>query len=218
MDFLEFIKARKSIRHFSAEVPSHKVIMECLEAASWAPNPTSQQPWKFIVLTGEALKTVCRTITENFIAAKKAERSAPVVSSQTAQIFKERKERFFNEMVSFLNEQGVDLQAAGSGNFSFHHAPIGIMFATYPCKDYNFLKAAVAAMENFMLAATARGLGTCWMNAVSICQDYIKEALNLPEEMILVDGIAVGYPVSDSALNRIPRRRFPIEKVTEWRA
>jgi len=31
------------------------MIEQCLEAASWAPNPTSQQPWKFIVITNKAI-------------------------------------------------------------------------------------------------------------------------------------------------------------------
>ena len=52
------------------------------------------------------------------------------------------------------------------------------------------------------------------MNAVSICQDYIKEALKLSPELILVDGVAVGYPVADAPLNRIPRHRLPVEEVT----
>lgn len=65
MDIMTHIKARKSIRHFTADVPSRKLILECLEGASWAPNPTSQQPWKFIVLTDASLKTVCQVIEEN---------------------------------------------------------------------------------------------------------------------------------------------------------
>jgi nitroreductase len=71
-------------------------------------------------------------------------------------------------------------------------------------------------MENFLLAATAKGLGTCWMNAVSICQDYIKTSLNLPSELILVDGVAVGYPGEDSPLNHLPRERLPITDLIDW--
>jgi nitroreductase len=111
----------------------------------------------------------------------------------------------------------VDLQAIGKGNFVFHNAPMGIIFATYPCRDQNFLKSTVAAMQTFMLAAASRGIGTCWMNAVSICQDYIKNALNLAPDLILVDGIAVGYPVQNSPLNQLPRHRLPVEEVTEFR-
>jgi nitroreductase len=218
MDILTLIKERKSIRHFSSNVPSRSLILECLEAASWAPNPTSQQPWKFIVLTGAALKNVCKVIEDNFAeaAAKMAEHPAPALSEKMARIFKERKEQNFAEMLTFLKEKGADLQAIGKGNFVFHNAPLGIIFATYPCRDQNFLKSTVATMQTFMLAAAARGLGTCWMNAVSICQDYIKTALNLSPDLILVDGVAVGYPVENSALNQLPRHRLPVEEVTEF--
>ena len=187
MDALTLIKGRKSIRHFSAEVPSRALILECLEAASWAPNPTSQQPWKFIVLADGALKTVCQVIEENFAAAAAAMAAhpAPALSENMARIFKARKDHNFSEMLTFLKEKDVDMQAIGKGNFVFHNAPLGIIFATYPCRDQNFLKSTVAAMQTFMLAAAARGLGTCWMNAVSICQDYIKNALNLASDLLL---------------------------------
>ena len=218
MDALTLIKGRKSIRHFSAEVPSRALILECLEAASWAPNPTSQQPWKFIVLADAALKTVCQVIEENFAAAAAAMAAhpAPALSENMARIFKARKDHNFSEMLTFLKEKDVDMQAIGKGNFVFHNAPLGIIFATYPCRDQNFLKSTVAAMQTFMLAAAARGLGTCWMNAVSICQDYIKNALNLASDLILVDGIAVGYPLQNSPLNQLPRHRLPVEEVTEF--
>ena len=67
-----------------------------------------------------------------------------------------------------------------------------------------------------MLTATARGLGTCWSNAVSICQDAIKKSLNLHESLILVDGVSVGYPVADEPVNKIPRHRLEVEEVTIW--
>jgi len=218
MDLIEIIKQRKSIRHFSPEQPSREVLHECLEAAAWAPNPTTQQPWQFIVLTGDTLKEVVAVIEKNFSLAqqKKNQEPLPPISAETRSLLEERKSRSFQEMVSFLKDKAVDMQAVGRGNFCFHHAPVGIIFATYLWKDQNFYKSTVAALENFLIAATAKGLGTCWMNAVSICQEYIKEALKLPQELIFIDGVAVGYPVDDSPLNQIPRSRLPVHEVTLW--
>lgn len=219
MDLIELIKKRKSIRHFTSEPPSRAVLLECLEAAAWAPNPTTQQPWKFIVLSGDALQEVTAVIEKSFPQAqhqKKSQDPLPPIAAETLKLLEERKSRTFQEMVSFLKDKAVDMQAVGRGNFCFHHAPVGIIFATYPCRDMNFYKSAVAALENFLIAATAKGLGTCWMNAVSICQEYIKEALKLPPELIFIDGVAVGYPVDDSPLNQIPRSRLPVHEVTLW--
>ena len=218
MDTFACIKSRQSIRHFAPEEPSRAVLLDCLEAAAWAPNPTTQQPWRFIVLTGNTLKKVSEIIKHNFSLAQQHNnaRVMPEISAATRSLLEERKSRSFGEMIAFLKANGIDMQSLGHGNFCFHNAPVGIIFATYPCKDQNFFKSTVAAMENFLLAATAQGLGTCWMNAVSICQDYIKEELKLPAELILVDGVAIGYPVPDSPLNRLPRSRLPVNDVTLW--
>jgi nitroreductase len=218
MDIIETITKRKSIRHYTSDKPSKEVIMQCLEAASWAPNPTSQQPWKFIVLTGAKLKKTIRAIEENYAQAYqlKEQNPEPPMSEQTARIINDRKEKTFQQMISLLIEKGMDMDEVGKGNFTFHNAPVGVIFATYPCKDQNFFKSTVAAMQNFLLAATSKGLGTCWMNAVSICQEHIKKVLNLSAELILVDGVAVGYADDNSPINQLPRERLPVSQVTEW--
>ncbi len=55
------------------------------------------------------------------------------------------------------------------------------------------------------------------MNAVSICQKPIKEILGLDPDLLLVDGVAVGYPVIESPLNQFKRTRLPLDQVIEWR-
>lgn len=219
MDLVELIRKRRSIRAFTPRVPSKELILECLEAAAWAPNPTSQQPWRFIVLTGGALALACRVIKEHFsdaAAAMPAEPPVPVTEASAAMLLQRKKENF-GAMMAHLKAGGFDMQAAAEGNFTFHGAPVGIIVCSYPCKDQNYLKSCVAAMENFLLAAAARGLGTCWMNAVSICRDAIRPELALSDELIPVDGIAVGYPDPGSPMNSLPRGRLPIEQVTDWR-
>ncbi len=218
MNVSEACRQRKSIRAFTEKVPERSVILQCLEAACWAPNPTSQQPWKFIVLAGTSLQAVCAAIEESFAGAQagRAQQKAPALSDEIAALLDARKQENFNEMIAYLKQHRVDMQAIGQGNFNFHRAPMAIIFGTYPCRDQNYLKSTVAAMENFMLAAAAQGLGTCWANAVSICQDAVKQRLDLHPDLILVDGIAVGYPQKEAALNSVPRHRLPVDEVTSW--
>jgi hypothetical protein len=143
--------------------------------------------------------------------------SEPRISPEVLGLLDERREETLSMMITDLSAQDVDLQTVGNGNFNFYYAPMAVLFVTYPEKLHSRLKAAAAALENFMLAATARGLGTCWMNAVSICQEPIKATLGLDPDLILVDGVAVGYPVIDSPLNQFKRMRLPGEQFIEWR-
>jgi len=219
MDSIEFIKSRKSFRQFKPEVPPREIIMECLDAAVWAPSPGNQQSSKFIVLTGSSLKQVCETIETHYSECMDALEKIPEpsISPETLSALDDRKEETLRMMISDLSEHDIDLQKVGNGNFNFYYAPMAVLFATYPEKLHSRLKAAAAALENFMLAAIAHGLGTCWMNAVSICQEPIKDTLGIDPDLLLVDGVAVGYPVVDSPLNQFKRMRLPREEFVEWR-
>ena len=220
MNTIEACRRRKSVRSFSDVIPEKSVILECLEAASWAPNPTSQQPWKFIVLTGDSLQKVCAAVAEQYATAQaeRAQVSPPVLSDSIAALLENRRQENFNAMIEHLQRHQVDMRSVGEGNFNFHRAPMAVLFGTYPCKDFNYLKSTVAAMQNFMLAACEAGLGTCWMNAVSICQNAIKKILDLHPDLILVDGVAVGHPVNDAPINNLPRQRLSIYDVLSWLA
>lgn len=48
------------------------------------------------------------------------------------------------------------------------------------------------AMQNMVLAATAQGLGTCWIG--SFDEGSVKEAVGVPEHMAVVAMLSVGYP------------------------
>jgi nitroreductase len=68
-----------------------------------------------------------------------------------------------------------------------------------------------AAVENILLAATALGLGSCWlgMHPRPDRIDNIRTLFSLPENIIPMCGIALGWP----AENPEPRTRYNPERV-----
>lgn len=103
--------------------------------------------------------------------------------------------------------------------------PNGKMLATAPaglvvCGDLErahdgslsyLLQDCSAAIENLLLAAQALGLGACWLG-VHPRPDriaFIRETLELPENVLPVCAIALGYP----AETREPRTRYRDEYV-----
>ena len=109
MDIIDLMKKRKSIRHFKPEQPPQQMILDCLEAAAWAPNPTSQQPWKFIVLTGSTLKKVTTAIEENFAAAFQEKEALPpsTFKRRNREILQQRKDKAFQQMIATPQGKGV---------------------------------------------------------------------------------------------------------------
>ena len=56
IDFLKFLKERRSIRtYLDKEIPNDKIEM-ILEAGRWTPSASNKQPWEFIVIKDKEFK------------------------------------------------------------------------------------------------------------------------------------------------------------------
>ena len=58
------IKARRSTRRFIKKNIPEEDLHALLEAASWAPSEHNEQPWRFVVVCGDARKEVVRALKE----------------------------------------------------------------------------------------------------------------------------------------------------------
>ncbi len=65
------------------------------------------------------------------------------------------------------------------------------------------------ALENMVIAATAEGLGTCWVG--SFDEAKVKALLNVPENFAIVAILAVGYPKDPE--RRMPRIRKELSEI-----
>jgi len=72
------------------------------------------------------------------------------------------------------------------------------------------------ALENMVLAATAEGLGTCWIGGFR--EDEIRRLLEIPEDFKIVALISVGYPREKpefgARLLRLLRPRKGLQEIT----
>ena len=57
MDFNKLIITRQSVRRYAATAVEPEKLNKCLEAARLAPSASNSQPWKFIVVDQEPLRT-----------------------------------------------------------------------------------------------------------------------------------------------------------------
>jgi len=73
------------------------------------------------------------------------------------------------------------------------------------------LQDTAAAVQNLLLAATAKGLGTCWVGAFD--EGRVAELLGLPRGLRPVALIPVGRPAESPR----PRPRRPLSELIEYR-
>ena len=57
MDVLEAIKERRSVRKYEPKTVPEEELTQILEAGRWAPSASNAQPWKFIVVRDEKVKS-----------------------------------------------------------------------------------------------------------------------------------------------------------------
>ena len=212
MDILDVMRQRRSIRVFDRRMPPRELIVQCLEAATWAPSATNQQPWEFIVLTGSVLEAVNAITEEKFFERMQTANAF----GEPPEPLKTRQQEVLSTMVATAEKADINPNEIFEKSLRFFDAPVAVYFVSYKGTDNQYLLSTAAALENFLLAAHARGLGTCWLTVTVICAEDIKKHLGIPADRELLGGVAVGYPADGAPLNCFLRNRASVDEVTRW--
>jgi nitroreductase len=167
MELLEAIAGRRSVREYTDEPVDDAVLRALIDAAIKAPSAINQQPWAFVVVNDPTLLTRISDQAKAYLL--KASLGAPAHP--------------FREM---LNDPKFHI---------FYHAPVLVVIAAAEPTDWAVEDCALAA-ENLMLAAYAKGLGTCW---IGFAQHWLatadgKAALGVPPTYAPIAPIIVGHP------------------------
>ncbi len=209
MKALEVLRTRKSVRKFKAQAIPKEDIQELLSLATQAPSGKNAQNWHFVVVSNP----------ETIQAMAKAVEDRADYLGQFAETDKDRK---FLKMVKYFTV--------------FRNAPtVVMMFASgYPASGLELLKASgassaeihdllrpapgiqnvAAAMENFLLAAHAKGYGGCWMTGPNFAAKEMVAAagIDLPG-FDFVCMTPLGIPEESAGIS--PPRK-PLEEVITW--
>jgi nitroreductase len=186
MDIKTAIHTRRSVRKYKNTPVPRELVLELLEAANLAPSATNRQPWEFVVVHRSYLDRLEDILKEAF-----RERVAGVSEKAMRRAIKD---------LSLPEEAGGDrLKALGAFYRTLGGAPVAIGVCLPPEKDpwlwKNNISDSAAAIENLLLAAWGKGLGTCWMTGpLKARGDEIAAFLGVPQELELVAIITLGYP------------------------
>jgi len=194
MEVIEAIHRRRAIRKYRPDPVSREDIRTILDAANHAPSAMNRQQWEFIVVTGkkigemgESFGRIIEEYTRSWDASRT--RGSP-----------------------FTREEFVRFAATYGG------APVVIVVLTDMAKTKDFqranLESASAAMQNLLLAATALGLGTCWMTGPLQDEKALRRILQIPIDKEPVAVTPLGYPAE---MPDAPPRLDPsLEQNVRW--
>jgi nitroreductase len=196
MNCLEAIDNRRSIRKFDERPVSHEHLDRIIEAARQAPSGTNRQPWRFVLLHGDNRNKIAGSVVQPFVV------QAPAIFvcciDRRAFIRTMVEER----MKELVTAEVVSEEAAGY--IYQQKVPEKPEEVVMPASGYLDLGIAI---QNMALAATALGLGSCWVRLFNPAQ--VHEALGLPDYIEAVVLLPVGYPAQSPK----PRPRLSRDEI-----
>ncbi|MHA1620177.1 MAG: nitroreductase family protein [Promethearchaeota archaeon] len=208
---LTMVRARRSIRHFKNQPIPKEEIKNILEAMRYAPSASNEQNWEFLVLTNaEYIQEFSDKITK-LIGLTYKLLSVKLITK----LFIWGQNRKLMQDPSFLLSMKRLLDRVERGEDPiFFKAPCVIVLHS---PNYGNLAGCDAgiSLTHGMLAAQARGLGSCW---IGIAQETIqrvpkiKRWLNIPKGRTIWGILALGSP--DVKYKRAPPRN-PLK--TKWK-
>ena len=97
-------------------------------------------------------------------------------------------------------------------NFLFFDAPVGIIFTIDSRLEVGSWLDYGMFLENIMIAARGYDLDTCPQAAFAGYHSVIRPILNIPENEVVVCGMAIGYADPDAIENTLITERAPLSE------
>lgn len=193
-DVWTVMSTARTIRRFTDEPVDDATLTRCLQAATWAPSGANAQAWRFVVLRSPELRAVVAKA-----AAQALEVIEPVYGMTRPADDDDSRRARTNRATYELHDRAGELTS--------------VLFTQkrFPTASELLLGGSIfPAMQNFLLAARALGLGACLTSWASYGGEaLLREAVGVPSDWMLAGHVVVGWPRG----NHGPVRRRPLRDV-----
>ena len=189
---------RRSIRKFTDKPISQKDITDIIRSGIKAPSSKNRQPWKYIVIQGKSKEEMLKVFRQGI----EREENESALLPQSKQHIAAAK-----YTVDIMSEAPTVI-------FVVNTLGKGILADLTPEEHvYEIcnIQSISASIQNMLLAATEKGIGSLWICDIYFAYSELCEWLDCDGQLIAA--IAFGYP--NEFPNERPRKN--IDDIVEWR-
>jgi len=191
--FLEMIRSRRSVRHFSSDLIPREALQNCLEAAGQAPSGAHKQPWTYVLVTDPDVKRRIR------VAAEKEE---------WEHYHGRAPEQWLNDLEPLgTNENKPFLESAPA---------LIVVFAqrhgATPQEQHYYVTESIGLSVGFLLAALHHA-GFATLTHTPSPMKFLSDILKRPSNERAFLLIPVGFPVEGCRVPDIQRKK--VDEYTE---
>ena len=215
-DFHDLAASRRSTRDFLDTPIDPAVLDEILNEGVTAPSWSNTRPFMVAVATGEQRDRISNALVQRLreSAELKGQGAKPdythVIPYPEGLV--ERSQRVGKGIYDTLGIDRTDTAARFKfleRNYEFFGAPTALFFFTHRGLDHFGTLDLGLYMQTVMLAAKARGIGTCAQGYLGNYPDIIREEFDVSDDYALVCGMSIGYP-SEHPINGWQAERLPV--------
>lgn len=207
-DLEQAIADRHSTRLFLRDKPvPEQLVTESLELAIRAPSNSNVQPWHVVFASGPARDRLAEALLE------RADTTSPLVPPLPESFGHLRRElgALLYGTMGVARDDAEGRRIAVLRNWEFFRAPMTGIVCMHRDLDYVDALGVGMFLQTFLLALTARGLGSCVQVSVAGYPDVLREQLGIGEEYRILCGVAIGYEDPGFAANSLNVPRNPLD-------
>ena len=220
MDVQEAILTRKSVRAFTDQPVPLETIKKIMEVAQRSPSGTNTQPWHAYVCVGAVKEAITSDVLDMVDRGEaKAYSDYGYYPADWKPVHRDRRRGVGWSLYGLLGIEKGDREASarqGKRNFKFFDAPVGLFFTTDSYLSKGSWFDSGMYVQTIMLEARQFGLHTCPQAAWIPFQEPIFRHLRIPEDQVLLTGMAMGYIDETKIENTLVSEREDVDNVVTY--
>jgi nitroreductase len=196
MDVGDALRARRTVRAFLDRPVPRQTLEAILSDALRTPSWANTQPWEIFVAGGEAFERIRRISEQRTLEKIPSDPDVPFPGAWTPECRARTKE---------LTAGRAEVRRTTADDPEFHREFLmanrrffGAPCAVYLCMDQTLGMWSMfdlgAMCQSVTLAAQDNGVDSAIAINLVIYPDLLREELGIPRELLIVIGIALGYP------------------------
>lgn len=213
------IATRRSVRGFTPAPVPRDTVRHIIELAARAPSMTNTQPWRVRVLTGAALDGLTSELRRAHREGQQFPAEYDYYPEEWTAPYIDRRREVGWALYGLLGIAKGDRAAAArqhERNFDFFGAPVGmIVTMARALRTGSYIDLGMF-LENLMIAARGYGLDTCPQAAFAFLHPIIRERLAIPDDELIVCGMALGHADPAEPANALRTVRAPVDEFTTF--
>ncbi len=181
--FFEVVLRQRACRRFAERPVGDDLVERCLEAATHAPSAENLQPWEFIVVRDQGLRSAIGALSQRAWQGGGRQHSEGRLEPKLLE----------------------DVHRGAEGGIASAPVIIVVGGSTAVALESTLPSSVYPAVQNLLLAASALGLGSAMTTLATLFPDELRALLSMPDHIRPMAVLPIGWPAAPlGAPRRLP--------------